>query len=151
MRGAAKAAEERRIILSSSVNTFFVVLLIMSFKRRLKEEISYQDIRLKELAAQANLSLRTLESYVDAKERMPAADVAVRLAQALGVTVEYLVTGSDSFGKLREEFLPFRNFNMKLKQLSKSSWEKLEPLFVAMIDQELKSESEKRKQLFRLV
>lgn len=126
------------------IYTFFVVLLIMSFKRRLKEEISYQDIRLKELAAKANLSLRTLESYVDAKERMPAADVAVRLAQALDVTVEYLVTGSDSFGKLREEFLPFRSFNMKLKQLSKSSWEKLEPLFVAMIDQELKSESEKK-------
>lgn len=117
----------------------------MCFKLRLKEEISYQDMRHKELAAKANISVRTLESYVDAKERMPAADVAVRLAQVLGVTVEYLVTGEDStVESLQKDFIPFRNFNKKLMQLSKSSWEKLEPLFVAMVEQELKSEMEKK-------
>ena len=117
---------------------------MLEFAIRLREELEYKGLLQKELAAKADVKKRALDMYLGRRESMPPADVAVRLAQALGVTVEYLVTGSDSFGKLREEFLPFRSFNMKLKQLSKSSWEKLEPLFVAMIDQELKSESEKK-------
>lgn len=67
----------------------------MSFRERLKEEIAYQGLQLKEVAAKADISKRTLDSYVDKRERIPAADVAVRLAKALNVTTEYLVTGDD--------------------------------------------------------
>lgn len=67
----------------------------MSFKIRLKEEISYQDLLLKELADKANISKRTIESYVDSRGRMPAADVAVRIATILNISVEYLVTGKN--------------------------------------------------------
>ena len=67
----------------------------MSFKTRLREEILYQGLLLKELASKADVSKRTLETYVDARGRMPAADVAVRIAAALGVSVEYLVTGRE--------------------------------------------------------
>ncbi len=68
----------------------------MTFKDRLREEIAYKGFSLKELAAMTNISKGTLESYTNSRGQMPAADVAVRLAQALGVTVEYLVTGSTS-------------------------------------------------------
>lgn len=67
----------------------------MSFRERLKEEIAYQGLQLKEVAAKADISKRTLDTYVDKRERMPAADVAVKLAKALNVTAEYLVTGDD--------------------------------------------------------
>ncbi|MCI1210171.1 MAG: helix-turn-helix domain-containing protein [Treponema sp.] len=67
----------------------------MSFRKRLKDEIAYQGLQLKEVAARANISKRTLDTYVDKRERMPAADVAVKLARALNVTTEYLVTGDD--------------------------------------------------------
>jgi transcriptional regulator with XRE-family HTH domain len=72
-----------------------VVPFFMSFRERLKEEIAYQGLQLKEVAARANISKRTLDTYVDKRERMPAADVAVKLAKALHVTTEYLVTGDD--------------------------------------------------------
>lgn len=77
----------------------------MDFRSRLKDEISYQDIRLKELAEKAGLSLRTLETYVRTKGSMPAADVAVRIAQVLGVSVEYLVTGNIS-DNIDQDFIP---------------------------------------------
>lgn len=38
----------------------------------------------------------TVLSYLGEKSRLPRVDVAVRIARELGVTVEYLVTGSDS-------------------------------------------------------
>jgi transcriptional regulator with XRE-family HTH domain len=67
----------------------------MSFRKRLKDEIAYQGLQLKEVAARANISKRTLDTYVDKRERMPAADVAVKLAKALHVTTEYLIVGDD--------------------------------------------------------
>lgn len=67
----------------------------MSIRDRLKDEISYQGLALKELADKAEISKRTLDSYVDSREIMPAADVAVRIATVLNVSVEYLVTGKN--------------------------------------------------------
>jgi len=77
----------------------------MDFRSRLKDEISYQDIRLKELAEKAGLSLRPLETYVRTTGSMPAVDVAVRIAQVLGVSVEYLVTGNVS-NNIDKDFIP---------------------------------------------
>lgn len=117
----------------------------MGFKENLKDEISYQGLQIKELAATAGINYGSFLSYVDVRGRIPSVEVGVKIAQALGVTAEYLVTGSDSaIENLREDYIPFRNFNKKLMQLSKSSWEKLEPLFIAMVEQELKSELEKK-------
>lgn len=118
---------------------------MLGFATRLREETEYKGLLQKELAAKANVKKRALDMYLGSRESMPPADVAVRLAQVLDVTVEYLVTGEDSsVESLQQDFIPFRNLNKKLMQLSKSSWEKLEPLFVAMVEQELKSELEKK-------
>ena len=68
----------------------------MDFKTRLKEEMEYRGIQHKELAAKADIKPRALLTYVAQVPSMPPADVAVRIAKALNVSVEYLVTGEDS-------------------------------------------------------
>jgi len=40
----------------------------------------------------ANISLRNIENYLRENASIPMADKAVKIAQVLGVTVEYLVT-----------------------------------------------------------
>ena len=50
----------------------------------------------KELAAASGVNKRAIDTYVRTKSSMPPADAAVKIAKALGVTVEYLVTGEDS-------------------------------------------------------
>lgn len=65
----------------------------MNFRDRLREEIDFSGLLDKEVAARADISKRAIDSYVDSRACMPPADVAVRLAQVLDVSVEYLVTG----------------------------------------------------------
>ncbi|MDO5773781.1 MAG: helix-turn-helix transcriptional regulator [Spirochaetales bacterium] len=64
-----------------------------TFSERLREEIDYLGLTRKELAYKANVKIRALDMYIGSQGSMPPADVAVRLAKALNVTVEYLVTG----------------------------------------------------------
>ena len=76
----------------------------MGFRENLKSELAYQDMLVKELSEITGISRYTLDNYLNARERMPTADVAVKIAKALGVSVEYLVMGendqeySSSFG-----------------------------------------------------
>jgi len=65
----------------------------MSFRDNLREAIDYSGLEQKELAHKANISLRNIENYLRENASIPAADKAVQIAQVLGVTVEYLVTG----------------------------------------------------------
>ena len=45
------------------------------------------------LAEKAGVNVNTLNTYLNYRETMPAADIACKLAHALGVTVEYLIEG----------------------------------------------------------
>jgi len=65
----------------------------MGFKENLKAELAYKDILVKELAALSGVNRRTIDNYLREDGSMPSADAAVRIAEALGVTVEYLVAG----------------------------------------------------------
>ena len=56
----------------------------------------YSGILVKELAAQTGIKKHTIDNYLSVRGRMPAADVAVRIARALGVTVEHLVGDSET-------------------------------------------------------
>jgi transcriptional regulator with XRE-family HTH domain len=67
----------------------------MSFKENLKTELKYQDMLVKELAAMTGISKKTLDNYLNARGYMPSADAAVKIAKALRVSVEYLVTGEE--------------------------------------------------------
>jgi transcriptional regulator with XRE-family HTH domain len=68
----------------------------MGFKENLKSELAYQDMQVKELANITGLSRHTLGNYLSVRERIPTADVAVKIAKALGVSVEYLVIGEEN-------------------------------------------------------
>jgi transcriptional regulator with XRE-family HTH domain len=57
--------------------------------------LDYQDLIVKQLAAKAGVNIHTLNHYLSGKKSMPPADVAVKIATALGVSVEYLVTGRE--------------------------------------------------------
>jgi transcriptional regulator with XRE-family HTH domain len=65
----------------------------MTFRDNLRETLDYLGMEQKELAARTGLSLKTIENYVKKDSSLPTADKAVMIAQALGVTVEYLING----------------------------------------------------------
>jgi transcriptional regulator with XRE-family HTH domain len=71
----------------------------MSFRENLREAIDFSGLEQKELAHKANISLRNIENYLRENASIPSADKAVQIAQVLGVTVEYLVTGVESSNK----------------------------------------------------
>jgi transcriptional regulator with XRE-family HTH domain len=68
----------------------------MSFGENLKQELKYSGMLKKELAALTGVHKRAIDTYVRTDSSMPPADTAVKIAKALGVTVEYLVTGEDT-------------------------------------------------------
>ncbi|MCL2442129.1 MAG: helix-turn-helix domain-containing protein [Treponema sp.] len=65
------------------------------FTKRLKSEIDYLGLNRKEFAAKADIKIRALDAYLGPQQSMPPADTAVKIASALGLSVEYLVTGKE--------------------------------------------------------
>ena len=72
---------------------------------RLKDLIEYKGFLQKEVAAMANIKKRALDMYLGSRKSMPPADVAVKLATALDVSVEYLVTGKNPDNISKEDCL----------------------------------------------
>jgi len=66
-----------------------------SFSQRLRSEIEYIGLNRKEFAAKVGINKRALDTYLGPQQSMPPADTAVKIAAALGVSVEYLVTGKE--------------------------------------------------------
>ena len=77
----------------------------MSFRDNLRETLDFIDMEQKELAAKTGLSIKTIENYVKKDASVPTADKAVLIARALGVTVEYLVTGKESTKSIKSDTL----------------------------------------------
>ncbi|GHV27317.1 transcriptional regulator [Spirochaetia bacterium] len=67
----------------------------MGFKENLKSELVYRGMLVKELAALSGVSRHTLDNYLNIRGHIPSVDIAVKIAQVLGVSVEYLVTGQE--------------------------------------------------------
>jgi transcriptional regulator with XRE-family HTH domain len=57
--------------------------------------MAYWDMPVKQLAALSGIKPQTIASYLGARAKIPSANAAVQIAQALGVSVEYLVTGKE--------------------------------------------------------
>ncbi len=66
-----------------------------TFRENLREELDYQDMKVKELAVATGIPKPTLDCYLSARQVIPPADIAVKIAQTLNVSVEYLVTGEN--------------------------------------------------------
>jgi transcriptional regulator with XRE-family HTH domain len=73
----------------------------MSFRDYLREALDFTGMEQKELAAKTGLSLKTIENYVKKDSSLSTADKVVTIAQALGVTVEYLIIWKETSKILR--------------------------------------------------
>ena len=65
------------------------------FKTNLRDELDYLDLTVKELSEKTGIAKGTLDCYLGVSASMPPADIAVKIANALDVSVEYLVTGQE--------------------------------------------------------
>lgn len=68
--------------------------VMLNFWINVKSELEYKGISQKELAASINESYNTLQSWIN-RDRLPNAVQAVKISEALGTTVEFLVTGTN--------------------------------------------------------
>ena len=71
---------------------------MLQFWNNVKEELDFNDKSQKELAASIDISYNTLQSWIT-KDRLPDAENAVKIARALNVSVEKLVTGKEDISK----------------------------------------------------
>jgi transcriptional regulator with XRE-family HTH domain len=68
----------------------------MGFGENLRSELQYSGMLIKELAALSGVKKKTIESYLGARGYTPSVNAAVSIAKALGVSVEYLVSGKEA-------------------------------------------------------
>ena len=72
------------------------------------------------MAHRANVKLRSIENYLREDASIPKADKAVQIAQVLGVTVEYLVTGKNTSDEVNTFIEPeIQNLVRFLKKMPK--------------------------------
>ena len=70
---------------------------MLDFWLRVKDRLDYQGSTQKDLAVRINESYNTLQSWIN-RNRLPNAEQAVRIADALSCSVEFLVTGKRGGG-----------------------------------------------------
>ena len=92
----------------------------MGFNEYLKGELDYKGMLVKELARATGIPKQTIDKYLLSNGSMPPADKAVAIARALGVSVEYLVTGR----KIRNEKMTSRFLSPEMRSIADS----IEPL-----------------------
>ena len=112
----------------------------MAFKENLKSELSYKSILVKELAALTGISKKTLDNYLNVRRYIPSADAAVKIAHALGVSVEYLVTGDESLPARSSQGPEIKELIQDFKQLNEENRK-----FVKDIIQLLKTREKRQK------
>ncbi len=89
------------------------------FKANLRDQLSYLGMTVQDLAEKSKISKRTIENYLSKRGSIPPADYACRMADVLGVSVEWLVTGREQkFSGERSEETELRFLVKKLSSLS---------------------------------
>jgi len=78
----------------------------MGFRENLKSQLEFSGMLVKELAARSGVKKKTLDSYLGNRGYIPSVEAAVSIAKALGVSVEFLVTGKDTRTERSLSFLP---------------------------------------------
>jgi transcriptional regulator with XRE-family HTH domain len=91
-----------------------------NFKENLRKELDFQGLIVKELSAKTGIPVATLDCYLKTHSAEPSAENAVKIARALEVSVEYLVTGKAPELKQSPADLT-REGHMIIRQLGKLS------------------------------
>ena len=68
---------------------------MLDFWLRVKDKLDFQDSTQRDLAQDINESYNTLQSWIN-RNRLPNAEQAVKIADALNTSVEFLVTGKSN-------------------------------------------------------
>jgi transcriptional regulator with XRE-family HTH domain len=109
------------------------------FSERLSSEIDYIGLNRKEFAAKAGIKKRALDAYLGPQQSMPPADTAVKIASALGLSVEYLVTGREHRRTVDiSGYLQFRDILDDLAVLPKEILGPIKAVIKAFADSERK-------------
>ncbi len=90
----------------------------MSFWQNVESELAYKNITRKELAEKASFAVSGISLGLS-HNSVPNADVAVRIAEVLGVSVEYLVTGKTQNMGSRINASLIQHIMMSLNKLDK--------------------------------
>lgn len=86
----------------------------MAFRDKLRDEIEFRGLLVKEVSSAVGISNSTFLSYIDARSVLPNVETAVKIANYLGVSVEYLVNGEH---KEKETELKFNQQSPKIRKL----------------------------------
>jgi transcriptional regulator with XRE-family HTH domain len=116
----------------------------MDFAENLQNELDYQGLIVKDLATKTGINIHTLNNYLSAKKTMPPADIAVKIAAALGVTVEYLVTGvigRTNMPNNMSKYLPIRDALNDLLTLSEDTLEPIKAMIKTAATREKKKKA----------
>lgn len=111
----------------------------MNFWENVVSELEYKNIDRKELALKASFNVSNISKGIR-ENNIPSADTAVKIAKALGTSVEYLVTGiqsennDDESRKAFEQFQKYRTFFRKLEKLSDNEREAINLLVNKLIE-----------------
>ena len=89
------------------------------FRENLRAELDFQDMKVKELSDKCKIPKATLECYLRTQATEPSAENAVKIARALGVSAEYLVSGKMQAEKPRAALS--REGRLIIQQLGKLS------------------------------
>ena len=108
------------------------------FKANLRAELDYLGLTVNELSAKTGIAKGTLDCYLGARASMPPADIAAKIASALGVTVEFLVTGQEA--KKQDKLLD-HNIRSVIQILAELSEKDIETILG--LSKILKNQSEK--------
>ncbi len=85
----------------------------MGFRENLRFVMGSKGIQAKELSAKTGISENTIKTYLKEDSSEPKVSKAVKLAKALNVTAEYLVTGINKKNNavMQENEELFQNFD----------------------------------------
>ena len=76
-----------------------------NFRENLRSELTFQGVTVKELSARTGIPVASLDCYLGTRATVPSVDTAFKIAQALKVSVEYLINGEEA----SIEYLPTKN------------------------------------------
>jgi len=100
----------------------------MDFQERFETLLKAKSISQKELAERIGIR-RPLISEWKRNKSFPYADVAVKISKILGVSVEYMITGTDATGLSQDE----RELVEKFKNISKENKKIVRTLIDSML------------------
>jgi transcriptional regulator with XRE-family HTH domain len=115
------------------------------FRKTLRDELDYQGLTVKELSAKTKIAKGTLDCYLSVRASIPPVDAAFRIAEALGVSMEYLVSGKDSRAKPLSPANPsLRTILQIFEELDENSRETLLTIAKALKKQGAKAGASRR-------